>query len=189
MPQPIHILGLAGSLRQKSFNHALLLAASKLAPAGVNLQIHDIADIPLFNQDVEALGYPAAVQRLHAAVSAADAILIATPEYNHGIPGVLKNVLDWMSRPSGKSTAAGKPVAVIGTSTGVSGSMRAQLVLRPVLAGMGMPQLLGADCVVPNAPSAFDANLQLVDERAIATLTKTMAKLPLWIDQLRRPSV
>jgi chromate reductase, NAD(P)H dehydrogenase (quinone) len=187
MQPTLRILGLAGSLRRQSFNLALLKSAQQLAPQGVVLDIHDLSAIPMFNQDVEALGYPEAVLQLHAAVAQADALLIATPEYNHGIPGVLKNALDWMSRPSGKSSAAGKPVAVIGTGTGAGGSIRAQLVLRPVLACMGMHQLVGADCIVPGAAQAFDASGQLVDERAKAALTKTIQALPQWVARLQNP--
>ncbi|MBI3505248.1 MAG: NAD(P)H-dependent oxidoreductase [Proteobacteria bacterium] len=179
------ILGIAGSLRAKSFNKSLLLAAKKSAPASLAIDIFDLAGVPLLDQDVEAKGYPEAVAKLQAAAGAADGVLIATPEYNSGIPGVLKNALDWMSRPPHKSTSAGKPVAVIGTSPGMGGTLRVQIVMRPVLAGMGMLQLAGPDTAVPGAGQAFDAEGNLVDERARAALAKTLDAFAAWIAQLK----
>ncbi len=184
MAKQFRILAIPGSLRAKSFNRALLEHARRHAPASLVIDIHDIADVPLFNQDVEAKGYPEAVARLHGAVAAADGILIATPEYNSGIPGVLKNALDWMSRPPGKATCAGKPVAVVGASPGLSGAMRALVVMRPVLAGMGMLQLVGADTSVPGAGAAFDAEGNLVDEKARAALARTLDAFAAWIARL-----
>jgi chromate reductase len=141
--------------------------------------------VPLFDQDVEAKGYPEAVARLQAAVGAADGVLIATPEYNSGIPGVLKNALDWMSRPPGKATCAGKPVAVMGTSPGMGGTLRVQVAMRPVLSGMGMLQAVGADTAVPGAGQAFDADGNLVDEKARAAVARTLEALAAWIARLR----
>ena len=181
MTTPFRVVGIAGSLRAKSFNKALLAAAKKNAPATLAIDIFDLAGVPLFDQDVEAKGYPEAVAKLHAAVGAADGVLIATPEYNSGIPGVLKNALDWMSRPPGKATSAGKPVAVMGTSPGMGGTLRVQVVMRPVLAGMGMVQLAGPDTAVPGAGNAFDAEGNLVDEKAKAALAKTLDAFAAWI--------
>ncbi|MBL8808321.1 MAG: NAD(P)H-dependent oxidoreductase [Rhodospirillales bacterium] len=184
MSKPFRVLALPGSLRAKSFNRALLEYARKTAPASLAIEIRDIGDIPLFNQDVEAKGYPEPVARLQAEVAAADGILIATPEYNSGIPGVLKNALDWMSRPPGKATCTGKPVAVVGATPGISGTSRAQVVMRPVLAGMGMLQLVGADTALPGAGSAFDAEGNLVDEKARAALARTLDAFAAWIARL-----
>jgi chromate reductase len=181
MTTPFRVVGIAGSLRAKSFNKALLAAAKKNAPATLAIDIFDLAGVPLFDQDVEAKGYPEAVAKLQAAVGAADGVLIATPEYNSGIPGVLKNALDWMSRPPGKATSAGKPVAVMGTSPGMGGTLRVQVVMRPVLAGMGMVQLAGPDTAVPGAGNAFDAEGNLVDEKAKAALAKTLDAFAAWI--------
>lgn len=185
MSAPYRILGIAGSLRAGSFNRALLVHARNNAPASLAIDIHDLAGVPLFDQDVEAKGYPEAVARLQAAVGAADGVLIATPEYNSGIPGVLKNALDWMSRPPGKATCAGKPVAVMGTSPGMGGTLRVQVAMRPVLSGMGMLQAVGADTAVPGAGQAFDADGNLVDEKARAAVARTLETLAAWIARLR----
>ncbi len=185
MTAPYRILGIAGSLRAKSFNRALLRHAQKNAPASLAIEIHDLASVPLLDQDVEAKGYPEAVAKLQAAVGAADGVLIATPEYNSGIPGVLKNALDWMSRPPGKATCTGKPVAVMGTSPGMGGTLRVQVVMRPVLSGMGMLQMAGPDVAVPSAGSAFDAEGNLVDERARAALAKALDAFAAWIGRLQ----
>ncbi len=180
------LLGIAGSLRAKSFNRMLLAYAARTAPEGTTIEIFDLKPIPFFDQDVEAQGYPDAVAKLHAAVGAADGVLIATPEYNSGIPGVLKNALDWMSRPPGKSTCAGKPVAVMGTGPGMSGTLRAQTSILPVLTGMGMLPLVGANTAVPNAGAVFDAEGNLTDERAKSTLANQLKAFAAWIERLKR---
>ncbi len=180
------LLGIAGSLRAKSFNRMLLAYAVKTAPEGTTIEVFDLKPIPFFDQDVEAQGYPDAVAKLHSAVGAADGVLIATPEYNSGIPGVLKNTLDWMSRPPGKSTCAGKPVAVMGTGPGMSGTVRAQVSILPVLTGMGMLPLVGANTAVPNAGAVFDADGNLTDERAKATLAAQLKAFAAWIERLKR---
>jgi chromate reductase, NAD(P)H dehydrogenase (quinone) len=180
------LLGIAGSLRAKSFNRTLLAYAAKTAPAGTAIDIFDLKPIPFFDQDVEAQGYPDAVAKLHAAVGAADGVLIVTPEYNSGIPGVLKNALDWMSRPPGKSNAAGKPVTVMSTSPGGSGGIRAQVSILPVLTGMGMLPLVGAAAAVPNAGTSFDADGNLVDERAKTVLIGQLTAFAAWIERLKR---
>jgi chromate reductase len=185
MTTPYRVLAIAGSLRAKSFNRALIAYAKKTAPASLAIEIHDLAPVPFFDQDVEAKGYPDAVAKLQAAVGAADALLIATPEYNYGTTGVLKNALDWMSRPPGKATCAGKPAALIGAAAGASGSMRAQMSLRPVLAAMGLLQLTGADTIVPAAHQAFDADGNLTNEAARAALAKTLDALAAWIARLK----
>ncbi|MCM0021212.1 MAG: NAD(P)H-dependent oxidoreductase [Tagaea sp.] len=179
------IVGIAGSLRAKSYNRALLAYAARTAPPGMTIEIFDLKPIPMFDQDVEAQGYPEPVARLHAAVGAADGVLLCTPEYNSGIPGVLKNALDWMSRPPGKATAAGKPVAVMGTTPGGGGTGRVQIVMAPVLQGMGMLQLVGAAVAIPNAGQAFDAEGNLADERAKKLVASALAAFDAWIARLR----
>ena len=114
MPEHVHVLGIAESLRQKSYNKAALHAASELLPEGMTLEIYDIAPIPLFNQDVEARGDPEPVQHFKARLAAANALLIATPEYNYSMPGVLKNALDWASRPPATTPLGEKPLAILG---------------------------------------------------------------------------
>ena len=124
------IVGIAGSLRQGSFNRALLRAATELAPATLRITVHDLLPIPLYNADVESRGAPEVVADLRNAVRAADGLLIATPEYNHGVPGVLKNAIDWLSRPPEAGALSGKPAAIMGASPGMTGTARSQSQLR-----------------------------------------------------------
>jgi chromate reductase, NAD(P)H dehydrogenase (quinone) len=147
----MRVLGISGSLRRDSFNSALLRAAAERLPAGAELiEFERLRDVPPYDEDVEAAARPAeigqgevaatgldAVHELREAIRGADAVLIATPEYNHSIPGQLKNALDWASRPAGKSALNGKPVAVVGASTGMFGAVWAQAELRKVLGAMG----------------------------------------------------
>jgi chromate reductase len=134
----MRVLGISGSLRRDSLNTALLRAAAERLPGGAELvEYEGLRDVPPYDEDLENEGTPAAVEELRAAVREADAVLVATPEYNHSIPGQLKNALDWVSRPAGKSALDGKPAAVIGASSGMFGAVWAQAELRKVLAAMG----------------------------------------------------
>jgi chromate reductase, NAD(P)H dehydrogenase (quinone) len=134
----MRVLGISGSLRHESHNSALLRAAAERLPAGAELVIYErLAEIPPYDEDLEALSAPEAVRDLRAAVSGVDAVLIATPEYNHSLPGQLKNALDWVSRPAGQSALNGKPAAAIGASTGMFGAIWAQAELRKVLGALG----------------------------------------------------
>jgi len=134
----VRVLGISGSLRRGSFNAALLRVAAERLPAGAELALFDrLREVPPYDEDVDVAREPAAVHELREAVREADAVLIATPEYNSSIPGQLKNALDWVSRPAGRSALRGKPVAVIGASTGMFGAVWAQAELRKVLAAMG----------------------------------------------------
>ncbi len=134
----MRVLGISGSLRRDSYNSALLRAAAERLPAGAELIEFDrLGEIPPYDEDVELEATPAVVEELREAVRSADAVLIATPEYNHSIPGQLKNALDWVSRPAGKSALNSKPAAVIGASTGMFGAVWAQAELRKVLGAMG----------------------------------------------------
>jgi chromate reductase, NAD(P)H dehydrogenase (quinone) len=134
----MRVLGISGSLRGDSHNSALLRAAAERLPAGAELDVYErLAEIPPYDEDVEVEGVPEVVRELGEAIRAADAVLIATPEYNHSIPGQLKNALDWASRPAGKSALSGKPAAAIGASTGMFGAVWAQAELRKVLGAMG----------------------------------------------------
>src|SRR5882672_4988864 len=126
----LSVLGIAGSLRAASFNRSLLRAAQELAPAGMTITAFDLAPIPLYNADVEATGDPEPVAALKSAIRQADALLIATPEYNFGVPGVLKNAIDWASRPPRGSAMQGKPVAIMGATPGGWGTARSQMQLR-----------------------------------------------------------
>ncbi len=134
----MRVLGISGSLRRGSLNSALLRAAAERLPGGAELvEFERLREVPPYDEDVDAEATPAMVEKLRAAVRDADAVLIATPEYNHSIPGQLKNALDWVSRPAGRSALNGKPAAVIGASTGMFGAVWAQAELRKVLSAMG----------------------------------------------------
>ena len=173
------LLGIAGSLRQGSHNRALLRAAEELLPAGVELQQFDLRDLPPYDGDVEAAGDPEAVTVLKDAIGAADGLLIATPEYNRGVPGVLKNAIDWASRPPLASPLAGKPVAIMGASTGLGGTARAQEQLRAALEFPGADVLDEPRVLVPEAYLRFDDVGELVDDgvRAdIADLLETLLR-------------
>lgn len=143
------ILGIAGSLRKGSYNLAALKAAQELAPAGTTLSIYeDLAALPLFNQDEEK-NPPESVKKLKAAIREADAILMATPEYNYSFPGVLKNAIDWASRPYGDSAWEGKPVAIMSASTGMLGGARAQYQLRQTFVFLNMFPLNKPEVLFP----------------------------------------
>jgi len=159
------IVGLSGSLRRASLNTALLHAAAKLLPDDATLELADIRGVPLYDGDVEAAGVPAAVAALKAQVAGADGLLIATPEYNHSTPGVLKNALDWMSRPPQEPPVfTRRPIAIIGASPGPFGTARSQPVLLPVLRALQARVFSDAPPFYLSAASkAFDADGLLVD--------------------------
>ena len=154
------ILALAGSLRQGSNNRGLLRAAEELAPDRVKVQFFDIGTLPFFKEDLEAAGDPEAVRHFKEAISRANAILIATPEYNGAVPGVLANAIDWASRPTGRSVLRNKPVAVLGRS----GSTNAQAALRGVLSRVGAIVVPDPQVLVPRASRLFDEQVNLRDE-------------------------
>ena len=159
------VLGIAGSLRAGSYNQALLRAARELAPPGMEIAEFDLRALPFYDGDVEAAGNPAAVAAFKDAIRSADALLIATPEYNRGIPGVLKNAIDWASRPPLASPLAGKPVAIMGASSGRGGTARAQEQLRSALEFSRAPVLAEPEVLVPEAYMRFDEQGRLIDEQ------------------------
>jgi chromate reductase len=165
MPEPIGILGFAGSLRKGSFNRALLRVAAELMPKNAVFEVFDLAGIPLFNQDLETQP-PEEVKVFKAKVKAADAILIATPEYNYSIPGVLKNAIDWASRPYPDNAFDEKPVAIMGASTGMLGTARAQYHLRQCFVFLNIHTVNKPEVMVNYAPEKFDADGRLKDEKA-----------------------
>lgn len=170
------ILALSGSLRQASFNTALLRAASGLCPAGVQLDVRTLHGIPLYDGDVEAQGVPAAVTVLAQAIQAADGLLICTPEYNNSIPGVLKNGLDWLSRGAeGKKTFAAKPTALMGATPGGFGTVQSQDAMLSVLRAFGVDFWFGGRLMVSKAQTLFDATGALQDEALKTQLTDFMA--------------
>ncbi|RQP04510.1 MAG: NAD(P)H-dependent oxidoreductase [Paracoccus sp. BP8] len=170
------ILGLGGSLRRASFNAGLLRAAAELAPEGVEIPIGAIRDVPLYDGDLEAAsGLPGPVRALQSQLSAADGLLLVTPEYNNGVPGVLKNVIDWMSRGEGLAMFVGKPVAVIGASPGGFGTILAQNHWLPVLRTLKTELWTAGRLMVSRAESVFDDQGNLTDDKTREQLRKFLA--------------
>jgi chromate reductase len=163
MAEPIRILGIPGSLRKASYNRALLRAAGQLLPAGAVLETFELDGIPPFNQDDEK-NPPPRVAEFKARIRASDAILFVTPEYNYSVPGVLKNAIDWASRPYGDSAWQGKPAALMGASPGTLGTARAQYHLRQILVTLDMPTVNQPEVMIAKAADRFDAQGELRDE-------------------------
>jgi chromate reductase len=173
------VLGITGSLRKGSFNTLALRAAQKLAPAGMDVSIADISQIPLYNDDVRAAGEPAAVTALKAQVRAADAVLIVTPEYNFSIPGVLKNTLDWLSGPP-EPPFDGKVVGIMGASPGQVGTARVQYHLRQVMVFMNAFVVNKPEVFINHCAGKFNEQGELTDEataKVIGELLASMQKL------------
>lgn len=185
MDKPVKVLGIAGSLRRESYNRAALRAALELVPSGVELGVFELDGIPPFNQDDESTP-PSAVVELKRRVREADAILFCTPEYNYSIPGVLKNAIDWGSRPYGDSAWAGKPVALMGASVGVIGTARAQYHLRQVFVFLDMLPVNKPEVMIGNAAKAFDADGRLLDEKARELIGCLLESLAEWTRRLRQ---
>jgi chromate reductase, NAD(P)H dehydrogenase (quinone) len=184
----LRILGVAGSLRRGSYNRALLRAAQELLPEGMTLELFDLRDIPPYDMDVEQQGLPTPVVAWKEAIRRADALLIATPEHNWSVPGVLKNAIDWASRPPGDNVFQGKPVAIMGASTGLYGTVRAQLHLRQVLASVDAYVLNRPQVLVARAQDKFDAEGRLIDEPTRALVRNLLTALRDWTLRLRKPS-
>ena len=181
----LNVLALSGSLRAASFNSAALRAAQKLAPPGMVITIHGLDGIPLYNEDVKALGYPPAVQALRDAIKAADALLIATPEYNFSISGVLKNAIDWASRPP-EQPFDDKPVAILGASGGMLGTARAQYHLRQCFLFLNGHVLNKPEVMISTAASRFDTQGNLTDETTQGLIRAQLEALRDWTLRLRR---
>jgi chromate reductase len=175
------IVAFAGSLRRKSFNRALITAAQQLAPAGLTIDTIEIGDLPFYNADVEAQGDPPSVAAFKSAIQGADGLLIATPEYNDGLPGVLTNALDWGSRLPGRAPLAGKPVALMGASPSQVGTARAQLHLRQVLSHVHARVLPPPELLIARAHERFDKELHLVDESTRKVLGDLLQRFSRWI--------
>jgi chromate reductase len=185
MSKVITILGFAGSLRKASYNRALLRAAVELAPKNVKVEVFDLDGIPLFNQDLEQQ-LPEKVKTFKAKIRAADAILIATPEYNYSIPGVLKNAIDWASRPYPDNAFDDKPVAIMGASIGMLGTARAQYHLRQCFVFLNMYPLNKPEVMVPYAPQKFDESGRLTDEETRGRVTMLLESLVDWTKKLEK---
>jgi chromate reductase, NAD(P)H dehydrogenase (quinone) len=170
------VLGISGSLRKGSYNSMALRAAQKLAPAGMTIEIADISAIPMYNDDVRTAGEPQAVQDLKAKVRAADALLLVSPEYNFSVPGVLKNTLDWMSRPP-EPPFEGKVVAIMGASGGPLGTARGQYDLRKILVYMNTFTVNKPEVFIGAAQTKFNADGDLTDETTAKFITDLLVSL------------
>ncbi len=182
---PLTILGIPGSLRQGSYNRLALQAAQQLVPPGAKIEIFDLHGIPLFNQDEEKTP-PAMVVEFKKRIRAADAILFATPEYNYNLPGVLKNAIDWASRPYGDNAWNDKPVAIMGASPGVLGTARAQSLLRPLLTHLNMHTVNQPEVMIAKAHEKFDANGNFTDEPGKKLMQQLLQNLVDWTRRLAK---
>jgi chromate reductase len=186
MNKPIRIFGIAGSLRRESFNRAALRAASTLLPEGATLDIFELDGIPGFSQDEEQ-NPPEKVVDLKRRIREADAILIVTPEYNYSIPGVLKNAIDWASRPYGDSAWNGKPAAIMGASAGTIATARAQYHLRQIFVFLNMFPINQPEVMIGNASERFDAQGNLTDDATKEHIRKALQSLVDWTRRLQQP--
>lgn len=190
MADQLRILGIAGSLRRKSYNLALLRAATELAPPGMIIDIYDrLGELPPYNEDVREAGRPEPVAHITEAVRAADGILVVTPEYNYSIPGVLKNAIDWISRPPQESPLRNKPAAIMSASTGISGGMRAQLQLRQSFVFTQTPAMLRPEVIVPKAAERFDDAGRLTDEATRNFIAAFLVDFSRWVRRFSIPLV
>jgi chromate reductase, NAD(P)H dehydrogenase (quinone) len=181
----LKVLGFAGSLRAGSYNRALLRAAANLLPQDMTLGIFEIEGIPAFNQDLEG-HIPKKVKEFKSKIREANAILIATPEYNYSVPGVLKNAIDWASRPYGDNPFDGKPVAIMSASVGMLGGSRAQYHLRQIFVFLNMYPVNGPEVIVPLAQDKFDATGNLIDDNTKKFLAQLLRNLANWTRRLTK---
>jgi len=179
MSKPVRILGIAGSLRRESYNRAALRAAIELVPEGASIETFELDGIPGFNQDEEQ-NPPAKVTELKKRIREADAILIVTPEYNYSIPGVLKNAIDWASRPYGDNAWNGKPAAIMGASVGTIGTARAQYHLRQMMVFLNMFPVNQPEVMIGNAAKRFDAQGKLTDDATKDFIRQLLQSLMEW---------
>jgi chromate reductase len=185
MADPIRVLAVAGSLRQGSLNRALLRAAQGLSPPDMTIEAFDLIDVPLYNYDVEVQGDPPGVAAFKQAIRAADGVLFVTPEYNHGVPGVMKNAVDWASRPAKDAALDRKPVGIIGASPGQTGSARGQSQLRQAFEFTNswcMPQ---PEILVFRAHEKFDEAGQLIDEGTAKYLGRYLEAFGGWVRRFK----
>jgi chromate reductase len=185
MTDGIQVLAICGSLRKASFNRMAMAAAIERAPAGMHVTEGVIEDIPLYNEDLRVAGDPAAIARLKQQVQAADALLFVTPEYNYSVPGVLKNAIDWVSRPPDQSPFDGKPVAILGASAGVMGTVRSQQHLRQTLMSLNMLPVNTPEVLIGQAAKRFDDQGRLTEEVTGKYIAQLMQALLDWTLRLK----
>ncbi|HYO10180.1 MAG TPA: NAD(P)H-dependent oxidoreductase [Tepidisphaeraceae bacterium] len=184
MIKTLNILGILGSLRRESYNRSALRAATELVPPGARIDVFELDGIPGFNQDQEQRP-PAKVAELKRRIRAADALLFVTPEYNYSIPGVLKNAIDWASRPYGDNAWNGKPAAIMGASTGAIGTARAQYHLRQMFVFLNVYAINQPEVMIANAADRFDAQGNLLDETSKKLIRQLLQNLVDWMEQIR----
>ena len=185
MSKPVRILGIAGSLRRESYNRSALRAATQLVPEGATIEIFELDGIPGFNQDEEQ-NPPAKVVELKRRIRDANAILIVTPEYNYSVPGVLKNAIDWASRPYGDSAWNGKPAAIMGASVGTIGTARAQYHLRQMMVFLNMFPINQPEVMIGNASERFDAEGNLTHDATRRFIRELLQNLVEWTRRLEK---
>jgi chromate reductase, NAD(P)H dehydrogenase (quinone) len=178
------ILAFAGSLRKNSFNKALIRAALELAPSNVTIEVFDLEGIPSFNQELENIP-PEKVKDFKEKIRNADALLIATPEYNYSVPGVLKNAIDWASRPKAGNPLDSKPVAIMSASTGKLGGARAQYHLRQTFVFLNMQPVNRPEVMLSSAVESIDANGKLTNEQTRQLIKQLLEALVAWIKKLK----
>jgi chromate reductase len=182
----IRVAGICGSLREASLNKGLLRAAAELAPAGMEIQIYNrLGDIPPYNEDVFVNGDPEPVADMKQFIGGADAMLIVTPEYNYGVPGVLKNAIDWASRPSGKCVLNRKPAALMGCSPGLGGTIRCQHGLRQSFVFTETHVMSQPEIKIPSAAPLFDGSGKLTDENTLQHVKKFLEAFAVWIGRFK----
>ncbi len=181
----IQVLAIVGSLRKGSYNRMLLNAAIEVAPPGMSFEIAEIGDFPPYNQDVEDAGAPAPVARFKDQIRSADGLLIATPEYNYSMPGMLKNAIDWASRPPKDNPFNGKPCGVMSASTGMGGGAKAQYHFRQSCVFVNMFPMNKPEIVIIRAQEKFNSDGKLTDEPTIKILTTFMSEFAKWCERFR----
>jgi chromate reductase, NAD(P)H dehydrogenase (quinone) len=175
-PSPIKLLGISGSLRAQSYNSGALSVVGSVLPEGMEFDVASLAELPFYNADVEQRGFPAAVESFRRRVAAADALIFAVPEYNFSVPGVLKNALEWLSRPP-NSPANGKPCAIFGASVSPLGTARGQFHFRHICVSLNMIPVNAPHVDITNAKTKFDAQGQLIDQESVDLIRQLVGEL------------
>ena len=182
----LKILGIAGSLRDSSFNKALLKASIELQPENMKIEEFDISPLPMYDEDVREEGDPPTVIQFKKKIADSDGLLIVTPEYNYSIPGVLKNAIDWASRPPAETPLNKKPLAIMGATSGRMGTVRAQLHLRQIAVYTNMYTMNKPEVMISNAKDKFDPEGKLIDKSTIEHVRKLLEAFAGWIIQLNK---
>jgi chromate reductase, NAD(P)H dehydrogenase (quinone) len=188
-PSGMSVLALGGSLRRNSFNHRVVQAVPTLAPKSLQISVYDeLASVPLFNEDLEMPRAPPGVERLRSAVASAEGMLIATPEYNQSLPGVVKNMVDWLSRGE-PVVIEDKPIGILGVTPGAWGTRIAQSQLRHALTACGAIVMPAPQLYLRSAGELFDADGRLIDTRTVDSLAEFLAAFATWVHKLREPVI